>query len=572
MHLKFNLFLGFLILSSVVFAQNDTIKTEKLIIVKQYSPTVNDAFKIKQRPTESDSVSTEVKRIDYTFLNVPVASTFTPAKGRASRVILPTKADMYDNYARLGFGNYTTLLGELYSTFDLNNGKTLDLNFSHLSSQGGIDELLIDDKYYNTHLDVGLSSETRDYAWSGAVHVNHDVYNWYGLPKDFDETSLIDDTQQTYMNLGFNGKVEPLGRTFIRSAQLRYDIFSDDFKAMEHDFNFKVDSDLDLGYDDILSTTLEVDYLSTGYGESYTPIGFQDYSFFNISLYPKMRFDISGLDLNVGAKVAYSSDIEYSESEFYIYPKISLNYNLTEDFNVFAGAKGDLNQNTYREFVDENPFVSPNLPITPTSTSYDIYGGIQGKFDKLNYLAKVSYAQHDNYALFRHNTKPPLNIGVYPFEQNNSFGVVYDDMSQLNFNFSLNYTPHEDLDLGFDANYNVYDTDSQKEAWNLPEIEAQIFGYYEFTDQWRFGATAYFVGERESYDLALNSNINAFEYRSKSQDAFVDLNAEIEYQINPQFAVFLRGNNLLGSDKERWKNYEVQGIQVLGGLTYKFNW
>lgn len=572
MRLKFNLFLGFLIFSSVVFAQNDTIETEKLIIVKQYSPTVNDAFKIKQRPSQSDSVSTEVKRIDYTFLNVPVASTFTPAKGRASRVILPSKTDMYNNYARLGFGNYSTLLGELYSTFDLNNGKTLDLNFSHLSSQGGIDDLLIDDKYYNTHLDVGLSSEARDYAWTGAVHVNHDVYNWYGLPKGFDETILIGDAQQTYMNLGFNGKIEPLGRTFIRSAQLSYDAFSDDFKAMEHDFNFKVDSDLDLGYDDILSTALEIDYLSTGYGESYTPIGFKDYSFFNISLYPRMRFDISGLDLDVGAKVAYSSDIEYSESEFYIYPKISLNYNLTDDFNIFAGAKGDLKQNTYREFANENPFVSPNLPIAPTSTSYDIYGGIQGQFDKLNYLAKVSYSQYENYALFRHNTMSSLNTDVYPFEQNNSFGVVYDDMSQLNFNFSLNYTPHEDLDLGFDANYNVYDTDIQKEAWNLPEIEAQVFGHYQFTDQWRFGATAYFVGEREAYDLALNPNINAFEHSSKTQDAFVDLNAEIEYQINPQFAVFLRGNNLLGSDKERWKNYEVQGVQVLGGLTYKFNW
>lgn len=572
MHLKFNLFLGFLIFSSFVFAQNDTIKTEKLIIVKQYSPTVNDAFKIKQRPTESDSVSTEVKQIDYTFLNVPVASTFTPAKGRASRVILPSKPNLYNNYARLGFGNYTTLLGELFSKFNLNNGKILDLNFSHLSSQGGIDDLLIDDKYYNTHINVGLSSETRDYAWSGAVHVNHDVYNWYGLPKDFEESNLINDAQQTYMNLGFDGKVEPLGETIIRSAQLKYDIFSDDFKAMEHDVNLKVDSDLDLGYNDILSTALEVDYISTTYGEQYSPIGFDKYSYFNISLYPKMRFDISGLDVNLGVKAAFSSDLEYSEDEFYIYPKLNLNYNLTESFNIFAGANGDLKQNSYREFVDENPFVSPNLAISPTSTSYDVYGGVQGQFDKLSYSARLSYAQYENFALFRHNTMPPTNLGPFAYEQNNSFSVVYDDMSQLNFNFALNYTPHEDLDLGFDANYNVYDTDLQKEAWNLPEIEAQVFGHYQFTDKWRFGATLFFVGERQSYDLALNPDLNIFEYSSKTQDAFVDLNAEVEYQINPQFAVFLRGNNLLGSDKDRWKNYEVQGIQVLGGLTYKFDW
>ncbi|MGO1728015.1 MAG: TonB-dependent receptor domain-containing protein [Flavobacteriaceae bacterium] len=572
MRLKFNLFLAVLSFSGVIFAQNDTIKTEKLIIVKQYSPTVNDAFKIKQRPSESDSVSTEVKQLNYSFLNVPVASTFTPAKGRASRVILPSKSDSYNNLARLGFGNYTTLLGELYSTFDLNNGKQLDLNFSHLSSQGGIDDLLLDDKYYNTHIDVGLSSETREYAWSGQVHVNHDVYNWYGLPKDFDPANLIDAAEQTYMNLGFEGEVKPLQSSFIRSASLAYDVFSDDFKAMEHDFNFRVDTDLDLGYDDILTTVLEMDYLSTSYGKPYTPLGFQNYSYYNVSLYPKMQFDISGVDLDVGAKIAYSSDIEYSESDFYIYPKVSVNYNLTEDFNIFAGAKGDLDQHTYREFVDENPFVSPNLEIAPTSTSYDIYGGIQGQIDKLNYMVKASYAQHDDYAFFRHNVSAPSNTGVYGFEQNNSFNVVYDDMTQLNLNVALNYTPHEDLDLGFEANYNSYDTDNEIEAWNLPEIDAQLFGHYQFTEQWAFGLTAFFVGERDAYNLAYNPAISAYEHGSRKQDAFVDLNAEVDYKINQQFSVFVRGNNILGSDDARWKNYEVQGIQVLGGLTYKFNW
>ncbi|MDN6310703.1 MAG: TonB-dependent receptor, partial [Psychroflexus sp.] len=64
----------------------------------------------------------------------------------------------------------------------------------------------------------------------------------------------------------------------------------------------------------------------------------------------------------------------------------------------------------------------------------------------------------------------------------------------------------------------------------------------------------------------------AYEHGSRKQDAFVDLNAEVDYKINQQFSVFVRGNNILGSDDARWKNYEVQGIQVLGGLTYKFNW
>jgi len=48
--IKLNLiFLVVFLISNKAISQTDTINTDKLIIVKQYSPTVNDAFKIKQK-------------------------------------------------------------------------------------------------------------------------------------------------------------------------------------------------------------------------------------------------------------------------------------------------------------------------------------------------------------------------------------------------------------------------------------------------------------------------------------------------------------------------------------------
>ena len=96
-----------LVLSCSLFAQrdNDTIKTEKLIIIKQYSPTLNDAFKVKSKPQISDSIERSQKDVNYSIFTVPVASTFTPTKGRAGAVKPQARPYNYQNYARLGAGS-----------------------------------------------------------------------------------------------------------------------------------------------------------------------------------------------------------------------------------------------------------------------------------------------------------------------------------------------------------------------------------------------------------------------------------------------------------------------------------
>ena len=77
----------FLSLCGAVIAQEeDNIGTETVTVVKPYSPTVSDAFKIKSSPSLNDSIMLQKKKINYSIFSVPVASTFTPAKGKASGV------------------------------------------------------------------------------------------------------------------------------------------------------------------------------------------------------------------------------------------------------------------------------------------------------------------------------------------------------------------------------------------------------------------------------------------------------------------------------------------------------
>ena len=51
-----------------------------------------------------------------------------------------------------------------------------------------------------------------------------------------------------------------------------------------------------------------------------------------------------------------------------------------------------------------------------------------------------------------------------------------------------------------------------------------------------------------------------------------DANVDFGYRFNEKFSFFIKGSNLIGDNYQKWANYKVQGIQVLLGASYKFDW
>ena len=159
--------------------EEDDLDTEVVTVVKPYTPTISDAFKVKETPVLNDSVTTQKKEVNYSIFSVPVASTFTPAKGKAETVEKAKKIKLYDNYATLGFGNYTTILGELFSNFEISRTDQAGFFFRHNSAQGDIDGIVLENKFYNTSLDGYYNSRQRDLSYRVDAGVSHQLYNWY---------------------------------------------------------------------------------------------------------------------------------------------------------------------------------------------------------------------------------------------------------------------------------------------------------------------------------------------------------------------------------------------------------
>src|SRR3970040_2563989 len=82
------------------FAQKkEQIGTETVNVVKPYTPTISDAFKVKETPSLDEEENTKKETVKYTIFSFPVASTFTPSKGKAEGVEKEKQEHLFKNYA-----------------------------------------------------------------------------------------------------------------------------------------------------------------------------------------------------------------------------------------------------------------------------------------------------------------------------------------------------------------------------------------------------------------------------------------------------------------------------------------
>jgi hypothetical protein len=88
---------------------------------------------------------------------------------------------MFSNYATLGFGNYRVLRWAFVNQ-ELSNNDYVAGVFRHLSSQGGISGVELDDRFYDTSLGLTYGANYNAMSWILMGYQNQ-IYNWYGLPK-----------------------------------------------------------------------------------------------------------------------------------------------------------------------------------------------------------------------------------------------------------------------------------------------------------------------------------------------------------------------------------------------------
>lgn len=552
--------------------KEDNIGTEVVNVVKPYSPTISDAFKVKETPSFEDEETTNKENIHYTIFSFPVASTFTPSKGRAANVEKSAQEKIFSNYLTLAAGNYGTVNAELFVTHNLSNTDYVGGMLRHISSQGGIDAISLDDKYSNTSLDLTYGSRTRTLNWNTDLGYQNQIYNWYGLHLNTFAQATLDgiNEKQTYHTLYFGGRFS-IKDSFLKESSLQYTRFWDAMKSAENRFVLKPAMEFDI-IEEKIKVNFLIDHVSGEFKEAFFGGTSYQYGFTNFGFSPSIRLQKDDLAVNAGIGLFYSTASQNGENKFFIYPQVSGTYKVVGDLMIFyAGLEGTLKQNSYKEFVDENFFVSPTLAVAPTDQKYDIYAGLKGKLaNSISYNIRGSYTNEDNKAMFKHNGYDDDNVNTNGYAFGNSFEVVYDQVKTMRFYGELNSDFSKNITFGINGTFSSYSTDAAKEAWNLPNLKIGTNLDITITPKWYAGTNLFFVGERKD-QFVRSSLLTNYPIETITLDSYFDLNAHVGYKHNERLTFFLKGNNLANQNYDRWMNYPVQGLQLLGGASYKFD-
>lgn len=573
MKTKINIIVA-LCIAQFAFAQKD-IGTETINVVKPYTPTISDAFKVKETPSLDDNETTKKEEINYTIFSFPVASTFTPSKGRAAAVEKSKQEKYYSNYATLGAGNYANINAELFVTQELENNNYVGVMLRHLSSQGGIKNVELDDKFYNTSIDATYGSRAKDLSWNADIGFSNQIYNWYGIPKDFFTPAQLEtiSPKHTYNNVYLGGNLA-LDQSVFKGASIKFSRFFDDFSSGENRFVAKPKVEFDF-LDEKIKADFVFDYINGSFEKDFYAISNYKYGFTNVGFSPSFNITKEDLSVNIGASFFYSVANANGENKFFVYPNITASLKIVGDLMIgYAGAEGTLHQNSYQDFANNNYFVSPTLNITPTDRKFDIYAGLKGKLaNAVSYNIRGSLKNEDYKPMFISNIYDGLNTNTEGYTYFNSFNIIYDTVKTVEFFGELKADFSKNVLFGVNGTFSTYSLNNETEAWNLPLLQLASNIDFVITNKWYAGFKVFFTGERK--DRVSMRDLTAVTPTYLTQtvklDSYFDLNAHLGYKHNERLTFFLKGNNLANQNYQRWMNYPVQGINALIGVNYKFD-
>jgi hypothetical protein len=560
---------------SIAQKKEENIGTEVVNVVKPYTPTISDAFKVKEIPALEDADNTKKEEIKYNFFSFPVASTFVPSKGRAANVDKSQSEKLYKNFANLGLGNYTSLNAELFVTENISDHEYIGGMFRHLSSQGGINGVALNNDFYKTSVDLTYGNQLQNLTWISDLGYQNQMYNWYGIPENFSQPTLDRINPKHTFNNFYVGTNLSLSDSFFKEASLKYNRFWDALGSVENRFFVKPSFEFNL-LNQKIKTNFILDYLGGNFDKNFSGTNAIKYGFTNFGIHPSIVVNKNDWAINIGASVFYSIDNENSTSKLFVYPQVNASLKVVGDYMIFyTGVEGSLDQNSYRDFSNENPFVSPTLEIAPTDKQFDLFAGLKGKLaSNVSYIVRSSIQNEKNKPLFITNKFNMFSTNSESYQFGNSFGVVYDDLRTLNFYGELKADFTKNITIGLNGTFSKFFTTYQEEAWNLPSIKLGATINVNITKKWFAGANVFYVGERK--DVVYKQSMiaifpPAYYPETTNLKSYFDANFNIGYQHSERLTGFLKLNNIANQSYQKWMNYPVQGLQVLLGASYKFD-
>ena len=582
---KTKLFPFFLFFTLIVFAQEEEedLGTQEVTVIKSYTPSLQDVFKLRESPKIIDSIVSPKKKVSYEIFSVPVASTFVPSKGTARKLQPKKTKSQFNSKASLAFGNFNQLRLEYTTNYAIDRRQKIDWLVYFNGLLKTIDEVQLNTQQGHALFNISHQYATNKRNVFSQVNFRQHQQAFYGLRNPLQDDFIIQQVQPkqqlNYLSLSSTWQwYDPL----VKEIALNTYLTTDAFNTSEVEVDFSTKFQLLLGG---VSLTLlpEVTYLTTSFEDDFYTRTAVDYnagnarlSFFVSKIRGKFKF-------KAGAKGVYGIGNEFDETALFVYPELALSYRPQKgNFAPFLNISGSLKQNSFRAFSHENPYVAPTLDLRAGNIPYNIQLGTRSKFSTgWEFQWNLFYQQNKNQPLFRNLGIEIDRTNILPYRYANAFEVSYASITTAGVAVQLGAAFKNGGQLQFKARYANYNFDDatdvtpifEQTAFNLPELSLQFNGTLKVKQrlylQWYLN---HFGARQNAYrDNFLGQDLANAPFLIEDLNSYTQFDLNLQFQLNERWEIFAKGQNLLNEANYRWSNYRVYGTQIMLGTRYNFD-
>lgn len=528
-------------ISSTVVAQNG----KELEITSSFKPVMREASKItfNAQPPLRDTVK---PRLSYNIPSQQLAFNYQTA------ILNPLayanqQSSTWENtsFVKAGIGNVH--LPYLKAGLSFGNGENAHLNIlaEHISSKGKIEH----QKHNQTNVQaIGTYRNLKNMEWMGAVGYKRHQFNYYGY--DHDAFSFTkEQVKQLYSTIEGQLSLRNLQQTetgFNYNPSIKVSNFSDYPTTKASETNMAFYAPVEKYFNDNIGVqaSLLADFTTYKNPNSITNKSQ------NNSLY---QLGVNALYKNETVFIKAGVIPSWDNKEIKMLPNITADITTSSQlFTLQLGWIGYYNKGSFQRFASINPWIARPDSLLNQSV-IEAFMGIKGSIgDHLTFAVKGGLHTYRNTPLF-----------VNDELDGKTFLTLYESkMNVIQIKSELGYTVGEKLNVkgGFEWR-NFRGLHDNIRAWGMIPLQFNVG-----------------MGWQPLKDLMVNVDLNAWSgprYRKFASDFkgenVVDLGIGASYKLTKNIEAWVRANNLLNQEYQRWNQYQTYGFNVLGGVVVYFN-
>ncbi len=464
------------------------------------------------------------------------------------------KSTGYPNYLKIGGGNFGRFYAETFINSDQDQNLVFGLYGLHNAAKRGpiqgvnsginLDQIKADGKYH-----------TNNFELRGDVGYERRNYHFFG----YDTTRYTEYTKEdirqrlNLFNFGVafeNTNPKPVVDYTIKT---KLNTLTDNFDAEEIDWGSQLNTTFPV-IRDRLTAMLSAEAYVTQITDNYSSQIIKKRNLFRVE--PSFNLDFNSFNAKLGFKAVNQYDQINDINVTKGFPTATLTYKTRGLFYFFAGYDGDVIRNTLRTMFDENAWLRPQVEILNTTKEQEYFIGSRGDIvNNLTYNFKASYGKFSN--LYYFNVESDFDENA---NRLNKFRIDYDDnlTDFVNVSAEFNYQPVEFWRTNLTADYWYYETVDFEKPYHRPSFEGRIGNTFLVSDKIVSNIDFYYIGSTFAIDPFLIDDVKL--------PAITDLNAEFTYLFSEQFSAFVKLNNIIGKNYQRYLYYPQQGLNFLAGI------